>query len=207
MFKIDLQLFANIDEVIEANKEKFEGVDIKGNFNAINTKLSELGYDVLINHKEKAEFVPSARLSAVVSQRDDFKAKIETLNTQLEAIKGQAGNSAELNTKIQTLMNENNNLLKEMEKSKVNTNIIMEAIDAHDPKAIIPFVNMDNVKVTAKGEVVGAKEEIERLRREMPYMFKTGVTPKAGTDNSSLNDKISTASMNAMIRRAAGRSF
>lgn len=206
--QINLQLFADLDEIVENNKDAFEGVDIKTNFETIQTKLSELGYDVLINHKEKAEFVPSSRLSEVVQQRDTFKAKIEKLNEQLETLKGQAGNSAELNTKLQTIMGENEKLLEELEKSKITTAIMVAAKDAYNSKAVLPFVNMENIKVTKKGEILGIDEEIDRIKEEMPFLFVDGTTKKkAGLDNLGGKDEPQAINMNAMIRKAAGRTF
>lgn len=207
--KFNLQLFAEIDDIIESNKDALGDVDIKTNFDTISTKLEELGYDVLINHKEKAEFIPSSRLSEVVSQRDTFKEKVETLNGQLEALKGQAGNSVELNGKIQELMDDNAKLLEDLEQNKITTEIMIAAKDAHDSKAILPFVNMENVKVTKKGEILGIDEEIARIKEDMPFLFVDSTSPrkKAGADPSGGGNEPQTLNMNAMIRKSAGRTF
>ncbi|MCX7924138.1 MAG: phage scaffolding protein [Clostridia bacterium] len=206
---INLQLFANLDEIITANTQAFEGSNVKDSFSAIQTKLGELGFDVLINDKKKAEFIPSTRLSEVVSQRDGFKTQVETLNTQLEALKKGAGDNEALKGEYQKLIDQNNNLLKEIETTKINTEIMLAAKDAINAKDLLVFIDMNNIKVNAKGEILGVEAEIERVKKEKPYLFtdpKGGKGGKGGSDTGGdKGDKSHGGGMNAMIRRAAGR--
>jgi regulator of replication initiation timing len=202
---------ANFEEILSANEKAFEGAgDVKGSFSTLSTKLNELGYDVLINHKEKAEFIPANRLNEVVSQRDTFKTQVQDLNKQLQAMqKGAEGNAA-LQTELQKLMDQNNDLLKNLESTKVNTEIMLAAKDAINAKDLLAFINFDNIKVNAKGEVLGVDSEIARLKTEKPYLFGTtdnkgGKGNRGGMDNKGGKDDNSTVGMNAMIRRAAGK--
>jgi hypothetical protein len=204
----NLQLFANIDEILTANAKAFEGTDVKGQFSAINTKLNELGYDVLINHKEKAEFIPSSRLSEVVGQRDQFKGKVEELNIQLGTLLKEAGDNKELAGKYQDLIAKNNTLLKDLEQTRVNSEIMLAAKDAVNAKDLLLFINYDNIKVNSKGEVMGVEGEITRIKQEKPYLFQTagdGKKNKGGVDNNGGGDSTKLGGMNAAIRRAAGR--
>lgn len=206
--RLNLQLFADLDSIVETNQGAFEDFDIKGNFETIQTKLNELGYDVLINHKEKAEFVPSSRLSEVVQQRDAFKQKVEELNISLANMKAQAGDNEELKKNYQDLIDKNNLLLAELEETRINTEIMLAAKDAINAKDLLVFVNRDNIKINAKGEILGVEAEIERLKAEKPYLFNTQQqTKKAGADNKEgqNDDPAKVSGMNAMIRRAAGR--
>lgn len=206
---LNLQMFADLDSILESNAEAFEGtdIDIKDSFNNISAKLSELGYEVLINNKKQAEFIPAGRLSEVVSQRDSFKAKVEELNTQLEQMKANAQGNDKLQGEIQKLMDQNNALLQDLEETRINAEIMVAAKDAINAKDLLVFINRENIKVNAKGEILGVDAEIERLREEKPYLFQTEEGKrKFGTDNKSDGDKGGQVSgMNSMIRRAAGR--
>jgi molybdopterin converting factor small subunit len=207
---INLQLFANLDEVITANEKAFEGSNVKEQFSSIASKLSELGYDVLLNNKKQAEFVPSSRLSEVVGQRDQFKGKVEDLNATLLKMQKDAGDNQGLKDQLQGLMDQNNSLLKEIEQTKINAEIMLGAKDAINAKDVLAFIDMNNVKVNAKGEVLGVDGEIARIKQEKPYLFATEPDDKkrkGGMDNSGGREESRVGGMNSMIRRAAGKTF
>lgn len=197
---------ADIDQILEANKDKLGDFD-KDGFTRLGAKLGELGYDVLLNNKKAAEFVPSGRLNDVVTQRDGYKTQAETLQQQLaEMKKGAAGNEA-LQKQIQDLMDQNNKLIADMENTKVETAFIMAAGDAGaiDPKDLLAFVDRSSLKQNAKGELLGLEAEITRLKTAKPYLFKTAGGQKGGSDNGGTGGGGQKFSMNAAIRAAAGR--
>jgi len=193
--------FKEIQEKHGEQLQDVEGIDQQ--FETISSKLGELGYDVIINDKEKAEFVPSSRLGEVVSQRDQFKNQVDELNNQLEELKKGASGNEELENKIQSLIDENSELSSKVQQTQVDAEILTKARDAIDPKDVLLFVNKDKIKVDSKGNIKGIDEEIDRIRQEKPHLF--GSKGKGGTDRDSEknNDGFN---MNALIRRAAGRS-
>ena len=202
---IRLQLLAEIDEIMEQFKDSFEDASIKDNFGKISTKLNELGFDVLINNKQKAEFVPSSRLGEVVGQRDQFKTQVTELNKQLQTMKDAAKGNEELQAQLQELMDKNQGLLSEVETTKINTEIMLTASDAVNPKDVLVFVNRNNIKLSAKGEVLGVEAEVARIKAEKPYLFKSEqLGKKGGSDNSGAHGKPDKFTMNSLIRGAAG---
>lgn len=207
-YVLDLQIFADLDEVFTQHADHIkEGSE---QFRSISTKLNELGYDVLLNKRDKSEFVPSSRLSEVVSERNNFKSKVEDLNKQLDGLKTSSKGNDELQNKLQDMMNQNTNLLQDLEKTRVNSEIMITAKDAINGSDILAFINLDNIKVNDKGAVVGADKEIERLRTEKPYLFKSagevkkkvGTDPAGGGSNGSGSNNLD---MNNLIRKIAGR--
>ena len=213
--KINIQLFASLEDIMAQHTDAFpEGNDFGSRFGGIQSQLQSLGYDVLINNREAAEFVPASRLSEVVSQRDNFKAQFEKANKDLEALKGQAGISEEAQNQINNLIAANTQLLESLKEANINLEIISGADDAINPKDILMFVNKEALKMDKEGKITGGlTEELDRLRTEKPYLFNAksgGSGSKGGTDGqgagSGGNEHVT---MNAMIRRAAGgsRSF
>ena len=199
---------ADFNEVMESNKEALGDMAGSGeHFTKLSAKLGELGYDVLLNHKEKAEFVPSARLGEVSSQRDTFKTQVTDLNKQLSDMKKAATGNEELQTQLQGLMDQNQGLIGDLEKTKTDNELMMAAKDAVNPKDILVFINRDNLKLNSKGEVMGVDAEITRIKTEKPYLFKNQEDPnkKGGTDSSTGSKNKGTFDMNSMIRRTAGR--
>ena len=198
-------MFANFDDVLSQHGQAFEGTNAKDQFTALSTKLGELGYDMLLNNKKDAEFVPASRLNDVVGQRDTFKGQVETLNADLQKMKDDAKGNETLQGQIQTLMDTNNNLLKDLEKTKINAELMVHAKDAIDAKDVLAFVDFNNIKVNAKGEVLGVEGEIARIKQAKPYLFGSS-SRKAGIDSAGgAGGDERKGSMNAMIRRAAGR--
>lgn len=203
--KLMIQLFANWEDVVSQNGEAFTGLG--EHYKSITDKLGELGYDVLINNKKQAEFVPAGRLSEVSGQRDQFKGQVEELNGKLTTMMTEAKGNEALQAQIQQLMDSNGNLLKDLEKTKVNSQLMLAASDAINAQDLLAFVNFDNVKLNAKGEVMGAEAEIARLKTEKPYLFQTTdpTRRRSGTDPNSDKGGGQGTGINAMIRRAAGR--
>lgn len=189
------------EEVFEQHKDDLGSIEgIGEQFPTITNKLSELGYDVIINDKKKAEFVPSSRLSEVVGQRDQFKTQVETLNSELQKMKEKAEGQGE-KKQIQELINKNNSLLEKLEQASVDLEVISEASDAIDPRDILPFIDKSKLAVGEDGKVSGVKEEIARIRKEKPHLFGK---KKGGNDRNNDSNSV-TGGMNTLIRRAAGR--
>ena len=182
---------------------------------SVSDKLKELGYDVLINQRDKAEFVPTSRLNEVVSQRETFKAQAEQAIIELNKLKNQSGISEEAQAQINTLIGQNEKLLEQLKETNIQVEIMAKANDAINPKDVIPFINMDVIKTDKEGHVTsGIQEELDRIRTEKPYLFtkKDNASSKGGFDGSgsSNNSQSQKTDMNAAIRRAAfggSRSF
>lgn len=195
---------ATFDEVSakqqEVENEELKSFDLKGNYETLKEKLEALGYDVLLNSKETSEFIPYDRFKQVISQRDNYKTQLESINTDLEKLKNDSGKG---NEEIQKLINDNEVLIKELEESKFNLEIFRAAKDALNPADILPFIDKDNIKVDKKGNMSGIDEEVERIRKEKPYLFRSEDTKSAGGTDVHEDDK-KTLDMNTYIRRMAG---
>lgn len=199
---------ADFNEVFEQNKDNLaEVADSSEHFTKLSTKLNELGYDVLLNKRDKAEFIPSGRLNDVISQRDTFKNQVQDLNKQLQTMKTAAAGNEQLQTQLQSLMDQNQNLLTDLENTKINTELMLAAKDAVNAKDILVFVNKDALKVNKNGEILGIDAEIARIRAEKPYLFKDQTPPpkRGGVDNNNGSSEAVKFSMNSLIRRAAGK--
>lgn len=216
MVKFNLQFFATLDDVVTAHADAFgEGDNTRESFDSVSNKLKELGYDVLINHREKAEFVPSSRLNDVVAQRESFKTQAEQAIIELNKLKQQQGMSEEAQSQINTLIGQNEQLLEQLQEANTQLEIMSSAVDAINPKDILPFIDMSKIKKDKDGNIVsGVKEEVDRVRTEKPYLFNKQKPDqsKGGFDNSGSSGGSGSqkADMNAAIRRAAfggSRSF
>lgn len=213
---INLTMFANLEDVMSQHTDVFtEGNDFGERFGAIKDQLGSLGYDLLINNRQNAEFAPTSRISELVSQRDGFKAQAENAIKELNELKAKPGITPEVQAQLDGLIKSNEELISSLIEANMNLDIVTAAADAKNPKDVLAFINQDALTIDKKtGKVQkGLEEELERLRTEKPYLFNEKETPKAkagaenkGSGNGGGSDKID---MNAMIRRATfgGRSF
>ena len=198
---------AKLEDIQTAHAKDFEGEgSISDAYAKVNDKLAGLGYEVLINEKAKAEFVPASRLGDVVKQRDGFKVQVDTLNANLEALKKSA-DSDTTKAELQKMIDSNNTLLEQIEQEKIKNAVIVGAKDAIDASDILAFINMDKVKISSKGEVVGIDAEVERIRAAKPHLFIKAKAGAGGTDSGSGASGGEKFSMNSAIRKAAGRTF
>jgi hypothetical protein len=199
---LNLQLFADINSVFEQNAELLKEVD-KDGFTKLTSKLGELGYDILVNERKSAEFIPSSRLNEVVSQREQFKAQVTTLSEQLEALKANAKGSPELQAEYDKMLQANGKLMADLEAATVNSSVIVAAREAHNPQDILQFVDKTKIKKKADGSFAGIEEEVARIKAEKPYLF-SATQRKGGHDTSGGGTGNEQMSMNNFIRRAAG---
>ena len=214
MNNINLKLFASLDDVMAQHSDVFtEGNDFGERFGAIQGQLQGLGYDLLINNRQNAEFVPSSRLGEVISQRDGFKTQAENAIKELNELKAKEGITPEAQQTIDSLIQANETLLSTLVEANMNLDIVTAAADAKNPKDILAFINKEALTIDKKtGKVTkGLDEELTRIRAEKPYLFNESQPAnksKAGAENKGSGNSNETNDMNAMIRRSAfGRSF
>ena len=205
--KINLQFFANIADVMSAHPDAFpEGTDFGTRFGDVQTQLQALGYDVLINNRASAEFIPASRLSEVISQRDGFKALLDKANKDLEAIRGQENIPEEAQRQIDSLIQANTGLIDSLKEANIKLGIVTEFDDAIDASDIIQFIDKTKLKIDKDGKITdGLTAEHERLKSEKPYLFVATQTEtkKAGQDPGPGGSGHEKATMNSLIRRAA----
>lgn len=213
---INLTLFANLEDIMSQHTDVFtEGSDFGDRFGAIKDQLGSLGYDLLINNRQNAEFAPTSRISELVSQRDGFKTQAENAIRELNELKAKPGITPEVQAQLDGLIKSNEELISSLIEANMNLDIVTAAADAKNPKDVLAFINQDALTIDKKtGKVQkGLEEELERLRTEKPYLFNEKETPKAkaGAENKGSGGSGSggdNLDMNSMIRRSAfGRSF
>ena len=209
--KINLQLFANIDDVISAGGEQFkDNPDFGTNFKAMAETLKGMGYDVLINKKDAAEFVPTTRLNEVVGQREQYKTQAANLQKQLEEMKVQA--NPEQQKQIDVLIENNKQLARQLEESSIKFECINVFKDAINPSDMYAFIDKSKITIDKDGKVHGMDTEYARLKAEKPYYFNkaeggadnSGSGSSGGVDNSNTGGTCGTMDMNSLLRRAAG---
>ena len=144
------------------------------NKDQINTIMSDFGKSVN-GYKEQVD--------TLTAERDSFKKQVDASNKQLDELKGKVKDNDEAQKQIADLQHQ----LKESEanaKAELLTvkknNAINNALrDAHvrDNKAIMPFLNTEEIKYTDDG-LIGLKNQIADLQKNKAFLFETVDEPK-----------------------------
>lgn len=168
------------------------------------SKLASLGYDTVINQKDKPEFVPITRLNEVLSQKDTLKSNLEEANTQIAKLMELTTTSEETKTSLDKMLSTNASLIAQLDEMQLKNAILLAAKDAKNPEDVFIMIDKQSVKKSTKGDYVGVDAEIDRLKKEKPYLFNDTSSSSGGADHSGDQSK-STLSMNALIRQSAGK--
>lgn len=129
----------------------------------------------------------NAGIEPIKQQLDDSKTELETTKQQvverdgqIKSLGEQAGNSEKLNKQIaelqETIKTKDSEAAASLTKVKTDNAVQMALRDAkaRDAKAIMPFIDMDTVKLGNDGQLTGISEQIEKLQESHDYLFDKG---------------------------------
>lgn len=114
------------------------------------------------------------------SELDSVKQQVVDRDGQIKSLGEQAGNSEKLNKQIaelqETIKTKDSEAAASLTKVKTDNAVQMALRDAkaRDAKAIMPFIDMDTVKLGDDGQLMGIGEQIEKLQESHDYLFDKG---------------------------------
>lgn len=114
------------------------------------------------------------------SELDSVKQQVVDRDGQIKSLGEQAGNSEKLNKQIaalqETIKTKDSEAAASLTKVKTDNAVQMALRDAkaRDAKAIMPFIDMDTVKLGDDGQLTGIGEQIEKLQESHDYLFDKG---------------------------------
>lgn len=126
-------------------------------------------------------YVPKTRFNEVNEENKTLKKSIADRDKQLEDLKKSSGDNEELKKQIADLQTQNVNQMKayetELQKLKVD-NAVEQALAGAKAKnitAVKALLNLEGVKPTDDGSVLGLKEQIEKLTtgEDTKFLFDT----------------------------------
>ncbi|MBS0955807.1 phage scaffolding protein [Lactiplantibacillus plantarum] len=114
------------------------------------------------------------------SELDSVKQQVVDRDGQIKSLGEQAGNSEKLNKQIaalqETIKTKDSEAAASLTKVKTDNAVQMALRDAkaRDAKAIMPFIDMDTVKLGEDGKLAGIGEQITKLQESHDYLFNQG---------------------------------
>ena len=138
-------------------------------FEQVQEKLGDKKIDIV----NDGRWIPKSKFDDVNTEKNEYKEQIEGLNEELGKLKDKAKDNDDVTKKIEDLEKEIEDKEKEMGKIRKTNAIKFEVLKANpkDVNDIIPHIDDEVVKIE-DGEIVGLKEQIEKLKEEKAYLFK-----------------------------------
>lgn len=155
-------------------------------------KLDELLKNLGVTDEEKAkeainafldgQYVPKSRFNEINEEKKTLTATVKDRDKQLEDLKKTAGNTDELQSKIKTLQEENKAAAKKFEEDmksyRIDTAIKLAiANDAQDVDIVAGLIKRDSLVLAEDGKLSGLSEQVEALKKEKAFLFKTETKP------------------------------
>lgn len=157
---------------------------------------------------EQIEAVMSENGKEVKATKDDHKtltAQIDDLNQQIkdrdadiDDLKQQAGDNSDLAQKYSDLQSKYKDDSKawQAQNDQIKLDNALDnaliANNVRNAKTLRPLLDMDVIKLTDKGELVGLNEQLETIKNDNGYLFDEGTetdyTPKNGDGPNTGSD-------------------
>ncbi|HHV39121.1 MAG TPA: hypothetical protein GXX70_06505 [Tepidimicrobium sp.] len=146
-------------------------------FKQVEEKLGDKKIDIV----NDGRWIPKDKFDTVNTEKNEYKEQIDDLNEELGKLKNKVKDNDDVTEKIEDLEKEIENKEKEMKKLRKTNAIKFEVLKANprDVNDILPHIDSEVVKIE-DDEIVGLKEQIEKLKEEKAYLFKEDMPPGTG---------------------------
>ena len=148
--------------------------------------VTEKGLNLIVDNKEKPNFIPKSRFDEVIGSKNELKTQVSELGSQLDSLKKSAKGNDDLVAKIEELQNNSVDAQNRYNKSLIDNAIKMEAIGnkAIDPKDLAKFLDYTTLKLDDEGNVEGLGDQFLALKESKPYLFEV---EKPANNNNAAN--------------------
>lgn len=158
-----------------------------------------------------------AKVTAVTSERDGLQTQLGERDQQLKDFKKSAGDNDELKQQIQTLQDSNKQASEDFKAQLAQTKVdgalqlAMRDYKVRDAKAIMPFLNKDNIKLDDDGKISGLKEQMDAVKKDHDFLFEPDKKPEpikpisvVAGGNPSGNDSSNESIISKIAERMGG---
>ena len=130
-----------------------------------------------ISHEIGKGFISRADFNAANESKKSLEEQLRERDKQLETLKQLDAEG--LQEKINTLQQENETTKQEYEKRITEIKFehalssALKGAKSKNDKAVQALLDMDALKLTESGEIIGLKEQLESLQKNDPYLFES----------------------------------
>lgn len=148
--------------------------------------LEEKKVNFIVDDKEKPSYIPKSRFDEVIGSKNELKATVGTLSSELETLKKSAKGNDELIAQIEALQKNSAESQDKYNKSLIDNAVKFEAVHnkALDPADLAKFLDYSTLELDEAGNVKGLSEQITSLKENKGYLFEVN---KQANNNSPTN--------------------
>ncbi|WCG34760.1 phage scaffolding protein [Companilactobacillus farciminis] len=137
-------------------------------------------------------------VDSIKQENESYKAQLAERDKDIKSLSKQVKDNDDLSSQLSDLQDkyktDTTNLNNQLSQTKLNgaLNETLAAAKVRNPKAIKGLLNMDDIKLNEKGELVGVNDQIDSLKKSDAYLFdegqKQGYNPAGGDGSDDKND-------------------
>ena len=152
----------------------------------IETVITEKNLNLIIDDKEKPNFIPKNRFDEVIGSKNQLKSQVGELSSELESLKKSAKGNDDLIAQIEALQKNSADSQDKYNKSLIDNAVKFEAVHnkALDPADLAKFLDYSTLELDEAGNVKGLSEQITSLKENKSYLFEIS---KQANNNSPTN--------------------
>lgn len=147
-----------------------------------------------VSKNELESYIPKTRFNEVNEAKKQLETDLKTRDDQLEDLKKNSGDNAELKTQLETLQAENKAAKEQyeadMKNLKLETAIKLAVREtAHDIDLVAGLFDKSTLVLSEDGKISGLEEQLKALKENKCFLFKEetisrpSYTPQAGKAN------------------------
>jgi len=136
----------------------------------------EKGINLIVDSKEKPEYIPKSRFDEVIGSRNELKTQAGELSSQLELLKKSATGNEVFTKQIEELQKNNSDWENKYKSSLLESSIKIKAVveKAKDAGDLMKFLDTSKLEIAEDGTVKGLDDQIAKLKESKPYLFDLG---------------------------------
>ena len=139
--------------------------------------------------KELEGYIEKSRYSELEAEKNQLTESQKTLTKQLEEVKKNSGDNAELKKQIEEMQNANKAKEKEYTDNLLDNavEIALMSSGAKNSKAVKALLNLEKAVLGEDGKITGLEEQIKALKTAEDSSFLFAETPKVKGANPAGN--------------------
>jgi len=140
-------------------------------------------------------------VDSIKQENESYKAQIAERDKDIKSLSKQVKDNDDLSSQLSDLQDkyktDTTNLNNQLSQTKLNgaLNETLAAAKVRNPKAIKGLLNMDDIKLNDKDELIGVNDQLEALKKSDSYLFDEGQKQSynpGGGDGSNDKDDVQT---------------
>lgn len=175
----------------------------------ISEVVKEKGLNLILDNKEKPEWIPKDRFNEVIGSKNELKTQVGELTGQLENLKKNAKGNEELTKAIEDLQTRNGEWEQKYKRNIIESAVKFKALQekAKDAADLMKFIDLNALEIDEDGNIKGVDEAISTLKESKAYLFDLEVqkpsgqpmNPPAGNAGNTFSEK---EKYNELVREA-----